>query len=93
MKSMFNDKTVRQDLTQAMKDCLNEMWIEVNHFLFKFEVDLDPGDLTEKLYELLDTEIIAAPPGGVAITVKDYFVKSVTRSAVIRANIYERLPV
>lgn len=90
---MFTDKTLRKELTQDMKDHLNDMWYEVNHFLFNFEVDLEPGDLTEKLYEMLTTEIIAAPPGGVAITVEDYFVSSVTRLAVIRANMYERLPV
>lgn len=73
-RSVFSDKTLRKDLTQAMTDHLNVMWNEVNHFLFEFEVGLEPGDLTEKLYEMLAIEIIAAPPGGLAITVKDYFV-------------------
>lgn len=71
---MFTDKNLRGDLSQEMKDHVNVMWEEVRHFLFKFEVELEPGDLTDKLYEMLSTEIIAAPPGGRAITVKDYFV-------------------
>lgn len=49
-KGMFNEKTLRKDLSQAMKDRLNEMWAEVNLFLHRFETELVPGDLLRELH-------------------------------------------
>lgn len=65
----------------------------MNDFLHRFENELIPGDLVDEVLALLATEIIAAPPGGVATTVRDYFVQTMSRGAMIRAAIYERLPV